>query len=83
MKRIVLVASVLTLAAAGSAYAKLSADVVAGVQKAIKAIGCTVEASDIMAKGANYKADDVQCKNGQYDMLLDKNFKIISKEKED
>jgi hypothetical protein len=30
-----------------------------------------------------YKADDVECKDGNYDMLLDKDFKITDKEKED
>ncbi len=36
-----------------------------------------------MAKGDGYKADDVECKDGQYDMMLDKDFKITGKEKED
>ena len=45
---------------------------VEGVQKAIKVAGCTVEDSDIMAKGDGYKADDVECKDGQYDVSLDK-----------
>ena len=50
---------------------------------AIKAIGCTVEETDIIAKGDGYKADDVECKDGQYDMMHDKDFKITGKEKED
>jgi hypothetical protein len=33
-------------------------------------------------KGDGYKADDVECKDGQYDMI-DKDFKITGKEKED
>jgi hypothetical protein len=45
--------------------------------------GCTVEGTDITAKGDGYKADDVECKDGNYDMLLDKDFKITNKEKED
>ena len=36
-----------------------------------------------MAKGDGYKADDVECMDGNYDMLLDKDFKVIEKEKED
>ena len=35
------------------------------------------------ANGDGYKADDVECKDGNYDMLLDKDFKITKKEKED
>ena len=56
---------------------------VEGVETAIKAIGCTVEDADITAKGDGYKADDVECKDGQFDMLLDKDFKITKKDKED
>jgi hypothetical protein len=43
-------------------------------QTAIKALGCTIEDSDITVKGDGYKADDVECKDGQYDMTLDKDL---------
>ena len=78
-------ASLFAIVAAGSAYARsaLTEQQVEGVQTAIKALGCTVEDSDITAKGDGYKADDVECKDGQYDMTLDKDFKITGKEKED
>ena len=73
MTRSLIAASVLAMVAAGSAYAAaLTEQQVEGVQKAIKAAGCTVEDSDIMAKGDGYKADDVECKDGQYDVSLDK-----------
>jgi hypothetical protein len=84
MTRILIAASVLAMVAAGSAYAAaLTEQQVEGVQKAIKAAGCTVEDSDIKAKGSGYKADDVECKDGQYDVRLDKDFKLTGKEKED
>ena len=84
MTRRLIAASVLAMVAAGSAYAAaLTEQQVEGVQKAIKAAGCTVEDSDIMTKGDGYKADDVECKDGQYDVSLDKDFKITGKEKED
>jgi hypothetical protein len=84
MTRIVIAASVLAMVAAGSVYAAaLTEQQVEGVQTAIKAAGCTVDDSDIMAKGDGYKADDVECKDGQYDVMLDKDFKITGKEKED
>jgi hypothetical protein len=85
MMRSFIAASAIALVAAGSAYAKsaLTDKQVEGVETAIKAIGCTVEENDITAKGDGYKADDVECKDGQYDMLLDKDFKITKKEKED
>jgi hypothetical protein len=84
MTRTLIAASLLAVVAVGSAYAAaLTEEQIEGVQKSIKAIGCTVEDSDIMAKGDGYKADDVECKDGQYDMTLDKDFKITGKEKED
>ena len=61
MKRILCVASIL--------YAKsaLTEQQIEGVQTAIKALGCTVEDSDITAKGDGYKADDVECKDLRHD----------------
>ena len=85
MKRILCVASIFPIASAGTVYAKsaLTEQQIEGVQTAIKALGCTVEDSDITVKGDGYKADDVECKDGQYDMTLDKDFKITGKKKED
>ncbi|MCJ7598173.1 MAG: hypothetical protein MUO41_06010 [Methyloceanibacter sp.] len=54
-----------------------------GVEKTIRGMECTVEDSDITSKGDGYKADDVICKDGNYDMTLDKDFKITDKKKED
>ena len=84
MKRILLAACI-AIASAGTVDAKsaLTEQQLEGVQTAIKALGCTVEDSDIIAKGDGYKADDVECKDDNYDMLLDKDFKITGKEKED
>jgi hypothetical protein len=84
MTRIIIAASVLSIVAATSVYAgALTEKQVEGVQTTIKAEGCTVEDSDIIAKGDGYKADDVECKDGNYDVSLDKDFKITGKEKED
>ena len=44
---------------------------------------CTVEDGNIEAEGGGYEADDVICKDGQYDMTLDKDFKVTNKKKED
>ena len=84
MTRFCIVAISLMFAVAGSAYAAaLTEQQVEGVQKAIKAIGCTVEDEDIEAKGDGCVADDVECQDGNYDMELDKDFKVVNKEKED
>jgi hypothetical protein len=83
MSKLCVAAFILVLVSTGQAYAaKLSPEAIAGVQKAIKAIGCTVDSRDIGAKGSGYKADDLQCKDGQYDVYLDANFKITKKVKE-
>lgn len=84
MTRILIAASALVLVAATPVFAAaLTEQQVEGVQTAIKAIGCTVEDDEIEAKGDGYEADDVECEDGNYDMTLDKDFKITGKEKED
>lgn len=84
MTRTFIAASALALVAATSVYAAaLTEQQVEGVQTTIKAAGCTVDDSDIEAKGDGYRADDVECKDGNYDITLDKDLKITNKEKED
>jgi hypothetical protein len=75
----------LFFAAATTAYAAeeaLTEEQIEGVQKAIKAMGCTVPDDEIEAEGDGYEADDVICDDGQYDVYLDKDFKVINKVKE-
>jgi hypothetical protein len=72
--------------AATTAYAAdraLTEDEIMGVQKTIKGMECTVEDTAIEAEGSGYEADDVICKDGQYDVYLDKEFKVKNKVKED
>jgi hypothetical protein len=84
MTRVSIVALALAFAAATSAYAgAVTEEQVEGVQKAMKAIGCTVDDEDIKTEGDGYVADDVECQDGNYDMTLDKDFKIVNREKED
>ena len=59
----------------------MSADAKASITKALAEIGCTSE--NIDAEGDVYFADDATCKDGTYDITLDKGFKIVKKEKED
>ena len=76
----------LTFALATVAYADddaLTEQQVEGVQNAIKAMGCTVEDDEIELENAGYEADDVKCDDGEYDVYLDKNFKVTKKVKED
>jgi hypothetical protein len=71
--------------AATSAYAMdaITEEQVEGVQKAIKAMDCTVEDTAIEIENGGYEADDVICKDGRYDVYLDKDFKVVNKVKED
>jgi hypothetical protein len=76
----------LTFALATVAYADdddLTEQQVEGVQNAIKAMGCTVEDDEIELENGGYEADDVKCDDGEYDVYLDKDFKVTKKVKED
>ena len=82
MTRTFIATFALAFAASMSAQAgaPVSADAKASVTKALAEIGCTSE--DIDAEGDVYFADDATCKDGTYDITLDKEFKIVKKEKD-
>jgi uncharacterized protein YoxC len=83
--RILIAATALTFIAVttGNAMDAVTEDQVMGVQKTIKGMECTVEDTAIETEGSGYEADDVICKDGQYDVYLDKDFKVTKKVKED
>ena len=83
MTRTFIATFALAFAASMSAQADarpVSADARASITKALAAIGCT--GGDIGAEGNIYFADDATCKDGTYDITLDKGFKIVKKEKD-
>jgi hypothetical protein len=49
----------------------------------MKERGCTVADREIEAEGSGYEADDAICDRVQYDIYLDKDFKVTNKVKED
>lgn len=54
---------------------------IAKIDASLKADGC--EGGDIeVEKDGSFEVDDVKCKDGQYDVKLDKDFKITGKKKE-
>ncbi|MCJ7527511.1 MAG: PepSY domain-containing protein [Methyloceanibacter sp.] len=53
------------------------------IAKALAEIGCTVEADEVDATDDGYEADDVECKDGEFEVTFDKDFKIKSKEKDE
>ena len=85
MTRIFIAALAVLLAAGTSASAKdVSVEAKAGVEKALTEMGCTMDVDDdVEADGDGYKAADVECKDGQYNITFDKDYKPIKKTKED
>jgi hypothetical protein len=84
--RTIVAAAAIALLASTSAYAAkeaLTEEQIEGVQKTIRGMNCTVEDTNIEAEGSGYEADDVICDDGQYDVYLDKDFKVTKKVKED
>ncbi|ODR96549.1 hypothetical protein AUC70_14835 [Methyloceanibacter stevinii] len=70
-------------ASATTSYAAdeaLTEEQVEGVEMAIKAMGCTVEDTNIEMENGGYEADDVVCEDDkQFDVYLDKDFKVTKK----
>ena len=77
----------LALVTAASAYAMdeaLTEQQIEGVQKTIKGMGCTVEDTKIKMEKDGYEVDDVICKDDkQFEVDLDKDFKVTKKEEYD
>ena len=84
--RILITAFALMFAMSTAAFAEdevLTEEQVEGVQTAIKAMGCTVEDTAIEMESNGYEAEDVVCEDDtQYDVYLDKDFKVTNKVKE-
>ncbi len=84
--RILAAALALTFVTGASAYAMeeaLTEEQMEGVQTTIRGMDCTVEDTNIGMENGGYEADDVVCKDdNQYDVYLDKDFKVTKKVKE-
>jgi hypothetical protein len=49
------------------------------IKAALDGVGCTGGKMEKEAEGSGYfEVDDAKCKDGQYDIKLDKDFKLIS-----
>jgi hypothetical protein len=81
--RIFIAASALVFATTTAFAGPVTEEQVMGIQKTIKAMECTVEDTAIEAEGSGFEADDVICKDGQYDVYLDKEYNVVKKVKED
>jgi hypothetical protein len=64
--------------------ADVSAEARAAVEKAITELGCSMDVNDeVQANGDGYEAEYVLCEDGPYYLTFDKDYKLISKEKQD
>jgi hypothetical protein len=64
-----------TLALADS---PVSAEEAAKIKAAIEVLGCTGGKMEKETEGSGYfEVDDAKCRDGQYDIKLDKDFKVI------
>ncbi|WP_165895407.1 hypothetical protein [Sphingomonas sp. PP-CE-1A-559] len=48
----------------------------------MKRIGCTAPRS-IERDDGGFEVDDARCRGGRYDIKLNRNFKVVSREKQD
>lgn len=62
---------------------EVTAKAQAAIEKALAEIGCKVEADEVDATDDGYEADDVECKDGDFEVTFDKDFNITSKEKDE
>ena len=64
--------------------ADVSADAKAAVEKVITELGCSMDVNDeVQANADGYEAEYVLCEDGPYYLTFDKDYKLISKEKQD
>lgn len=80
MKRIVATTCILLLTA-GAAFAdeKVSDAEAKKITDALAAIGCSGGEMEKESEGTGvFEVDDATCKDGQYDIKLDAEFKVIS-----
>jgi len=82
MKRMFAVAAAAVLAlSAGAAFAdeKVSDDEAAKIKEAVSGWGCEGGTYEKESEGTGvFEAEDVKCKEGQYDFRLEKDFKVFS-----
>ena len=64
--------------------ADVSAEARAAVEKAITELGCSMDVNDeVQANGDGYEAEYVLCEDSPYYLTFDKDYKLVSKEKQD
>lgn len=78
-KTILAIAALAFAAAPALADDKPSDDEVSKIKAAVAAWGCDGGTFEKETEGSGvYEAEDVKCKDGQYDFRLDKDFKVFA-----
>ena len=79
MKRTLVAFVVISISAAVLADTPVSEADAQKIRAALEAWGCSGGKMEQETEGTGvYEVDDAKCKDGQYDIKLDKDFKIIS-----
>jgi len=82
MLKAALIAGALALLPTAVLAEEVPADTVGKIQAMLKDMQCEVAPENIEADEAGFELDDVFCADGQYDMDLDKDLKVVNKKKE-
>lgn len=79
----VVAASLLSFSAAAFADEKLSAEETAKLNEALTALGCSGGEAEKEAEASGvYEVDDAKCKDGQFDLKFDKDFKLLDMDRD-
>ena len=82
LTRLTVAAAFLGMAAPALADEDPSEEDVARINELLADMSCEVDAADIEKEDEGFELDDVFCADGQYDIELDSDFKVIEKRKE-
>ena len=79
MKRILVAFVAISMSTAVSANTPVSEADAQKIRATLQAWGCSGGKMEQETEGTGvYEVDDAKCKDGQYDIKLDKDFKVIS-----
>lgn len=82
MMKTMLVAGALALLPAAALAQEVPAETVTKIQAMLADMKCEVDPANIEPAGEGFELDDVFCADGQYDMDLDKDLKVVEQKKE-
>lgn len=75
-------AAALALSPAAVSAQEVPAETATKIQAVLAEMQCEVDPANIEPSGEGFELDDVFCADGQYDMDVDKDLKVVGKTKE-